>query len=49
MINKDIRLDFWGCESVDEITSDEGNGTIILSVTELEIDVERTTIEDDEQ
>jgi len=45
MINKDIRLDFWDCESVVEITSDEGSGTIILSITELEVDDERTTPE----
>ena len=45
MINKDIRLDFWDCESVVEITSYEGSGTIILSITELEVDDEQTTPE----
>lgn len=43
MILKDIRLDFFDCESVVRINSDEGSGTITFSVTELVLNEDKTT------
>lgn len=43
MILKDIRLDFFDCDSVVRINSDENSGTITFSITELMLNQEKTT------